>query len=55
MKTSEVSIEDEKGAIWLSTNGGIAQWKSDEKRFLNYTWHQGIPRGDFMDGFRMQR
>lgn len=43
-------IEDEKGAIWLSTNGGIAQWKSDEKRFLNYTWHQGVPRGDFMDG-----
>lgn len=43
-------IEDKKGNIWLSTNGGIAQWKSDEKRFLNYTWHQGIPRGDFMDG-----
>lgn len=43
-------IEDEKGNIWLSTNGGIAQWKSDEKRFLNYTWHQGVPRGDFMDG-----
>lgn len=43
-------IEDEKGNIWLSTNGGIAQWKSNEKRFLNYTWHQGVPRGDFMDG-----
>ena len=43
-------IEDEKGNIWLSTNGGIAQWKNDEKRFLNYTWHQGVPRGDFMDG-----
>lgn len=43
-------IEDEKGNIWLGTNGGIAQWKSDEKRFLNYTWHQGVPRGDFMDG-----
>ncbi len=42
--------EDEKGNIWLGTNGGIAQWKSDEKRFLNYTWHQGVPRGDFMDG-----
>lgn len=43
-------IEDKKGNIWLSTNGGIAQWKNDEKRFLNYTWHQGVPRGDFMDG-----
>lgn len=43
-------IEDQKGTIWLSTNGGIAQWKSDEKRFLNYTWQQGVPRGDFMDG-----
>lgn len=21
-----------------------------KKRFLNYTWHQGVPRGDFMDG-----
>ena len=43
-------IEDEKGNIWLSTNGGIARWENDKKRFLNYTWHQGVPQGDFMDG-----
>lgn len=43
-------MEDNKGEIWISTNAGISQWKSDEKRFLNYTWHQGVPRGDFMDG-----
>lgn len=43
-------IEDKQGKIWLSTNGGIAQWKEKEKKFLNYTWHQGVPRGDFMDG-----
>lgn len=43
-------IEDKQGKIWLSTNGGIAQWKKEEKKFLNYTWHQGVPRGDFMDG-----
>lgn len=42
--------EDKDGTIWLSTNAGISQWKNDEKRFLNYTWHQGVPRGDFMDG-----
>lgn len=43
-------IEDKQGKIWLSTNGGIAQWKEKERKFLNYTWHQGVPRGDFMDG-----
>lgn len=43
-------MEDNKGEIWISTNAGISQWESDEKRFLNYTWHQGVPRGDFMDG-----
>lgn len=43
-------IEDKQGKIWLSTNGGIAQWKEKEKKFLNYTWHQGVSRGDFMDG-----
>lgn len=26
-------IEDENGRIWLSTNAGISQWKSDEKDF----------------------
>lgn len=41
--------EDAKGQIWLSTNGGISLWKSDKKRFYNYTWHQGVPQNDFMD------
>lgn len=42
-------IEDDNGQLWLSTNEGISVWKNDIQRFFNYTWHQGVPQGDFMD------
>lgn len=41
---------DGEGKIWLSTNGGISCWDKSRKRFLNYTYRQGVPQGDFMDG-----
>lgn len=43
-------IEDDAGQIWLSTNKGISVWKNDRGQFCNYTYTQGVPQGDFMDG-----
>lgn len=42
-------IEDDSGQIWVSTNQGISLWKEEQQKFYNYTWNQGVPRGDFMD------
>ena len=42
--------EDHDGYIWISTNGGISRLDEKNKRFYNYNYHDGIPRGDFMDG-----
>ena len=42
--------EDLKGNIWISTNSGISRLDEKEKLFYNYTHHDGVPLGDFMDG-----
>ena len=41
---------DNDGNIWVSTNGGISRFDEKEKRFYNYSHHDGVPIGDFMDG-----
>lgn len=52
LNNSEVRAiqEDNKGNIWISTNGGISLFNEEEKVFYNYTRHDGVPLGDFMDG-----
>lgn len=52
LNNSEVRAiqEDLKGNIWISTNGGISLFNEKEKVFNNYTHHDGVPLGDFMDG-----
>ena len=52
LNNSEVRAiqEDSKGNIWISTNGGISLFNEKEKVFYNYTRHDGVPLGDFMDG-----
>ena len=42
--------EDGRGNIWFSTNNGISCLESVTGAFKNYTFHDGVPRGDFMDG-----
>lgn len=42
--------EDEKGNIWFSTNNGISCLETVSGIFKNYNFHDGVPRGDFMDG-----
>ena len=42
--------EDGKGNIWFSTNNGISCYEKATGMFRNYNYHDGVPRGDFMDG-----
>lgn len=42
--------EDERGNIWFSTNDGISCYEKATGVFKNYNYHEGVPRGDFMDG-----
>lgn len=42
--------EDHSGNIWISTNLGISLWDNRKKVFNNYTHHDGIPAGNFIEG-----
>lgn len=42
--------EDRDGNLWCSTNGGISRLDEKAEKFYNYTHHDGVPMGDFMDG-----
>lgn len=42
--------EDGRGNIWFSTNNGICCLEMSTGTFKNYNFHDGVPRGDFMDG-----
>ncbi len=41
--------EDSHGNLWISTNNGISNFHRKEKIFYNYTWKDGLPRGEFQD------
>lgn len=43
--------QDRKGCIWISMNGGISCLDEKTGRFYNYTHRDGVPIGDFMDGY----
>lgn len=42
--------EDRYGNLWISTNTGISRFHRDQKTFYNYSWEDGLPRGEFQDG-----
>ena len=42
--------EDKLHQIWISTNGGVSRLDEAKKVFYNYSHHDGVPMGDFMNG-----
>ena len=42
--------EDKLHQIWISTNGGVSRLDEVKKVFYNYSHHDGVPMGDFMNG-----
>lgn len=42
--------EDRLHQIWISTNSGISRLDEAKKVFYNYSHHDGVPMGDFMNG-----
>lgn len=42
--------EDKSGNIWVSTNNGISYWDKQKQQFDNYTYLNGIPSGNFIEG-----
>ena len=42
--------EDQLHQIWVSTNSGISRLDEAKKIFYNYSHHDGVPMGDFMNG-----
>lgn len=43
-------VEDEKGNLWLSTNGGISCFNTNTKIFKNYTVKDGLQSNEFNTG-----
>lgn len=52
LKNSQVRAitEDKLHQIWISTNGGVSRLDEAKKVFYNYSHHDGVPMGDFMNG-----
>lgn len=42
--------EDKARNIWLSTNNGISMWDTRKHKFYNYSLHDGLPAGNFIEG-----
>ena len=42
--------EGKPGYIWFSTNSGISQLNANTKKFVNFNYLDGVPRGNFMSG-----
>lgn len=42
--------EDNSGNIWISSNNGISRWDRQKKQFNNYSYRNGIPSGNFIEG-----
>lgn len=43
-------LEDEKGNLWLSSNGGISRFNSKRETFKNYTTEDGLQSNEFNGG-----
>ena len=41
--------EDDSGLLWMSTNNSISCFDPELEFFINYTYKDGIPLGEFMD------
>lgn len=42
--------EDKSGHIWVSTNDGISRWNGQKQQFDNYSYRNGLPSGNFIEG-----
>jgi signal transduction histidine kinase/DNA-binding response OmpR family regulator len=42
--------EDREGHLWVSTNQGLGCLVSEERRFLHFDSHDGVPMGSFREG-----
>ena len=43
-------LEDGKGNLWMSTNGGISRFSKETHQFQNYSWKDGLQSNEFNTG-----
>ena len=43
-------VEDKNGKIWVSTNSGLSSFDPEQRRFKNYTHHNGLQNSPFVLG-----
>lgn len=42
--------KDRFGQLWVSTQIGVSSWDSVHRRFINYSYEDGIPEGMYFEG-----
>lgn len=47
---ARASVMDREGNLWVSTNKGISCLRRNARTFINYTWRDNLPKGNFNDG-----
>lgn len=47
---AHASMMDRTGNLWVSTNKGISCLRRNDRTFINYTWRDNLPKGNFNDG-----
>ncbi len=43
-------LEDDEGALWISTNSGLCRFNPDSGTFMNYDMHDGLQGNEFNAG-----
>ena len=47
---ARASMMDADGNLWVSTNKGISCLRHNTRAFINYSWRDNLPKGNFNDG-----
>lgn len=48
-------LEDQKGDLWLATNGGMSKFSPTEEVFDHYSTSDGLQSAEFFEGAKFQR